>query len=95
MSVRFSYEPNKLILDRKASQISLGFNHMLVLTREGQVYGTGSNAKHQLGLGQDSNFNLVSFPVHILTLTKQNIKKIVAGGFSGAINDRNQILIWG
>ena len=36
-------------------QVSCGYRHSLALTRKGQLYGFGSNRRHEMGLGDASN----------------------------------------
>lgn len=37
----------------------------------------------------------ICYPIHIDTLARQNIRKVIAGGFSAAITAKHQILVWG
>ena len=41
------------IEDKSIKQISCGYNHTLVLTSDGMVYGWGSNGSGQIGCGKE------------------------------------------
>ena len=40
-------------IDKRISQIAAGSYHSLILTEDGELYGTGGNSRGQLGLGDD------------------------------------------
>ncbi len=73
---------------------SCGYKHTLALTEKGEVFGMGSNTRHELGLGTASNGKYFS-PVHINALDDNTVTKVVAGSFSIAITSRSEVLIWG
>ena len=76
------------ILD-EVLQVSCGYRHTLVLTSKGQLFGFGSNRRHEMGLGDsplavENNFFA---PLKLDALLIHNIVHTVAGGFSAAITD--------
>ena len=76
---------------------------MLLLSQQNEtdeVWGAGFNANYELGQGQMAEHQEhVCQPVQICMqqgkTLKMQIKKVIAGNFSAAINYQNQILIWG
>lgn len=76
--------------------MSFGFSHVLFLTDLNEVWGCGQNSSFELGLGfQEHQEPIYTYPVLIRSLKNTQIKKVVAGTFSAAINSSDQILIWG
>lgn len=41
-------------IEEECTMVSCGWRHTLFLTETGKVYGTGSNKKHEIGLGNSS-----------------------------------------
>ena len=81
----------------EVTMVSCGYRHCLALTRKGQLYGFGSNRRHEMGLGEnplavENNFYA---PLKLEQLEIHNIIKCAAGGFSAAITDSNQLIVWG
>ena len=72
----FDFELIKELADKKVIKIALGYEHVLVLTDEGQVYSWGHNLFGQLGLGDDS---YRSTPQLIQAFNKIKITDIFAG----------------
>lgn len=92
-------EPQKVKCDEKISQISLGYQHMLLLTFSGRVLAVGRNREHQLGLGQGiSQEQSIAIPMRVEAIRDVEVLKIVAGGFSAALIQNaytRQLLVWG
>ncbi len=64
-------------------KISCGFEHTLLLSEMGNVYGLGSNIKGQLGLGSiDKRIK----PSKIDFGKKEKIWKIAAGGYHSLVS---------
>lgn len=78
-------------------EVSCGYKHTLCLTVNGLIYGMGSNRKHEMGLGdtQDSRKPNFFSPIKLNQLEIHNLIKVSAGGFSAALTDHNQVIIWG
>ena len=78
-------------------QISCGYRHSLALTVKGAIYGFGSNRRHEMGLGEApiANENNFSAPLKLDQLEIHNIVHCAAGGFSAAITDLKQLIVWG
>lgn len=57
----------------------------------------GSNLQHEMGLGDSLLAQEPSFfyPLKLVQLEIHKVKKIAAGGFSAAITDQKQLIIWG
>lgn len=71
--------------------ISCGYRHSLALTSKGQIFGFGSNRRHEMGLGDSSSAIENNFyaPYRLESLMIHNIVHVAAGGFSAAITDQN------
>jgi len=97
--VQSVYEPQKVVLEHYdvVKQISLGYQHMLLLTGKGDVLAAGQNEQHQLGLGcqVECARHIVSTPIRLQSLIGQNISKVIAGSFSGSITYDGQLYVWG
>jgi alpha-tubulin suppressor-like RCC1 family protein len=79
----------------KAVQVACGKDHTLVVTHEGEVYGSGSNEKSQLGLGDDSDhasFSLLKFPK---PGTKISAVTCTSNRSSFALTTEGEIYAWG
>ncbi len=75
--------------------ISASNSHVLAVKRDGTVWGWGSNAYSQLGLGEGAPLTVYS-PVQIPALTQ--IVKVAAsldGTRSYALNQSGQVWVWG
>lgn len=85
-----------LQINDSVRQVSCGFRHTLVLTSNG-VYGFGQNSKHELGLGDSHQASQREFtePLKLDHLDIHRLVRVSAGGFSAALTDQNQIIIWG
>ena len=75
--------------------MSLGYRHSLFLAENSEVIGAGLNRDFQLGLGDGHSKSNYYSPIKLHSLQAQNIKQIIAGGFSAAITSTDQILVWG
>ena len=69
--------------------MSCGYRHTLALTIKGNIYGFGSNRRHEMGLGEspqavENNFYA---PLRLEQVDIHNIVHTAAGGFSAAITD--------
>ncbi|GAA5849583.1 hypothetical protein JCM8547_000504 [Rhodosporidiobolus lusitaniae] len=89
----------------KIKQIAAGFEHLLMLTEDGEIYGTGCNTDGQLGLGPSSSldgglsdvFELskLSLPEHIRA-HEGGVKSISAGADTSAlITESGKVFAWG
>ena len=78
-------------------KISCGYRHSLALTAKGEVFGFGSNKRQEMGLGEQPHAHESNFyaPLRLDQLDIHNITHVSAGGFSAAITDLNQLIIWG
>lgn len=76
-------------------EVSCGYQHTLVLTKHGYIYGMGSNKRCELGLGSSQSRHNFFQPVRLTQLESHRVTKIVAGGFSAALTDKNQLIVWG
>ncbi len=76
--------PARVRLQKPVSQVAIGTAHMLVVTRDGDAYGAGSNASGQLGLGRGHGL-----PHPTLTLvhssSSQRVLKAAAGALSSLL----------
>lgn len=94
-------EPRKVKCDEKIAQVSLGYQHMLLLTFSGRVLGAGRNREHQLGMGAGHHGHpeqCFSMPVRIDAIRDVEVLKVIAGGFSAALIQnayQRQLLVWG
>jgi hypothetical protein len=72
--------------------ISAGYDHVLILTRDGEVYSRGGNDRGQLGKG-DNDYSSVWSPVSKLNVS---IAQVSAGEYSSfAISDTGDLYAWG
>ena len=65
------------MLGKYVVKIAAGANHSLCLTKNCDVYCCGSNAKGQLGLGEEK---AVTHWTHVVGLRGMRVVKIFAGG---------------
>ena len=84
------------ILD-EVTRVSCGYRHTLALTVKGQIYGFGSNRRHEMGLGDSTQAVENNFyaPTKLEPLLIHNVTHVAAGGFSAAITDHNELIVWG
>ncbi|GAA5968733.1 hypothetical protein JCM11641_000713 [Rhodosporidiobolus odoratus] len=87
----------------RITQIEAGFEHLLVLTEDGTIFGTGCNTDGQLGLGGSSPSALddlheltqLQLPSHLQT-HEGGIRTIRAGADTSAlITESGKIWTWG
>ncbi len=64
----------------------------MILTAYGEVFGMGSNKRFELG---SSTLQKSSQPIRIKTLDMFKIDKVIAGGFSVAITNQKELIVWG
>ncbi|EGU12704.1 putative Uvb-resistance protein uvr8 [Rhodotorula toruloides ATCC 204091] len=71
----------------RLKQIEAGFEHLLVLTENGQVFGTGCNTDGQLGLGSASSdiYQLTRLPLPREVEKEGGVERISAGADTSAI----------
>ncbi|GAA5841146.1 hypothetical protein JCM5353_008977 [Sporobolomyces roseus] len=85
----------------KIIQLESGFEHFLILTESGQLYGSGCNTDSQLSLPTSSShpdvYSLTRIPVPPSIEEEQGgIKKILAGAdTSGFITNSGKLFTWG
>jgi hypothetical protein len=48
-------QPTRCLFSKPVAHAAIGLRHMLVVARDGSVYGCGSNASMQLGLGEEAD----------------------------------------
>ena len=84
------------ILD-EVTRVSCGYRHTLALTVKGHIYGFGSNRRHEMGLGDSTQAVENNFyaPLKLEQLLIHNVVHVAAGGFSAAITDHNELIVWG
>ncbi|GAA6000427.1 hypothetical protein JCM10207_008007 [Rhodosporidiobolus poonsookiae] len=86
-------------------QIAAGFEHLLVLTEDGDIYGTGCNTDGQLGLGASASpddglsdvyeLTKIPLPSHIRT-HEGGVKRISAGADTSAlVTESGKVWSWG
>ncbi|KAF7488801.1 RCC1 and BTB domain-containing protein 1 [Sarcoptes scabiei] len=86
-------KPVPTLNKRKIIEFAAGRDHILALTKNGQVFACGSNEFGQLALKKIPKTNL---PQQILSLRKERIVAINCGAFhSLALTSRGLILGWG
>jgi len=74
--------------DVSVAQVAAGFEHVLILSDDGQLYGTGVNTDGQLGIGDDEDrhsFSKIDLPEE---LSSDGIASIVAGADTSAVLTR-------
>eukprot|EP00924_Labyrinthula_sp_SR-Ha-C_P014788 maker-scaffold_43-snap-gene-1.27-mRNA-1 protein AED:0.50 eAED:0.53 QI:0/0/0/1/1/1/3/0/472 len=74
--------PEKSLLQWKVKQVGTGFDHTLVLTTSGGVYGIGRNKEKQILPLEDNEYYEV--PARIKFFDSSKVKVIAAGGNSSA-----------
>ncbi|KAM0788346.1 hypothetical protein ACM66B_001487 [Microbotryomycetes sp. NB124-2] len=80
------------------SQLAAGFDHLLVLSEPGEVWGTGCNTDGQLGLGPDytqdaSSLTRVRLPQDVIG---SKVARIFAGADTSAlITEDGDLFTWG
>ncbi|GAA5887220.1 hypothetical protein JCM16303_007381 [Sporobolomyces ruberrimus] len=84
----------------KIVQIETGYEHLLVLTEAGHLYGTGCNTDGQLSLSSSNtsdHYSLTRIPLSpLLTTQEGGILKILSGGdTSGLITKSGKLYTWG
>lgn len=77
----------------KVQELACGEDHSVVLTRSGEIYTMGSNARGQLGTGSPSRGQNV--PCLLKELSFIRMTKVRAGQFSAAVSVDGQLYIWG
>ena len=79
-------------------QIEAGFEHVLLLTESGDVYGTGCNTDGQIGLGDASGdvvgFTKIALPSEIVQ--EGGVARICAGADTSAlVTESGRVWTWG
>lgn len=80
-------------IPEKIQEVACGEEHTLALTKNGQIFGMGSNARGELGIGHSSRGS--NLPILLEELNFVKIVKIRAGLFSAAFSQDNQLYLWG
>ncbi|KAK4058370.1 hypothetical protein OIO90_000528 [Microbotryomycetes sp. JL221] len=81
-------------------QIAVGFDHLLVLSESGEIWGTGCNTDGQLGLGpenleDESALTKVALPEEIIK-GDDKVERISAGADTSAfVTERGALYTWG
>lgn len=71
-----------------------GLEHTVVLTLNGEIYTMGSNHKNALGLGETSS-KICNLPTFVEELSLKKMIKVIAGGYSAALSNENELYVWG
>ncbi|BGP38417.1 hypothetical protein JCM10450v2_002362 [Rhodotorula kratochvilovae] len=82
----------------RIKQIEAGFEHLLVLTETGEVYGTGCNTDGQLGLGTAAAdvYQLTRLPLPAEVAKEGGVERISAGADTSALVTRGgTVWTWG
>lgn len=79
-------------------QIEAGFEHVLLLTESGDVYGTGCNTDGQIGLGDASGdicgFTQIDLPSEVVQ--EGGVARISAGADTSAlVTESGRVWTWG
>lgn len=72
------------VADEKIKEIVLGIHHSMMLTESGKVYVCGRNGCGQLGLGEDSDFEISSW-IESDIPAGERVEQIVLGSFYSMI----------
>ncbi|EGR27552.1 hypothetical protein IMG5_194150 [Ichthyophthirius multifiliis] len=92
-SIQDARNPMKLDRINKIVSIATGYNHILILDTQGQVYTWGKNESGQLGQSDTKQYDE---PTLIQTFQKDPVVQIYAGGdCSYAVSRRGNIYSWG
>lgn len=87
-------QPRVVFLQEPAKSVSLGNNHVLVLTKSGNVYSWGQNNFSQLGSIWGSKFKESKSPIKVQL--DEPIRFISAGIFNSlALTESGQLYVWG
>ena len=80
--------------EQRCKMIACGVHHTLVLTKEGQIYGFGSNMNGELGV--ETQHTMSINPVLIKDISHINMSFIAAGSFSASVAlDTGSLYLWG
>ncbi|GAA5998340.1 RCC1 domain-containing protein [Rhodotorula paludigena] len=82
----------------RIKQIEAGFEHLLVLTESGDIFGTGCNTDGQLGLGSASSdiYQLTRVPLPREIAKSGGVESISAGADTSALVTREgTVWVWG
>ncbi|GAA5906171.1 uncharacterized protein JCM6883_005465 [Sporobolomyces salmoneus] len=91
-------EPPQIERFGKIVHLETGYEHLLVLTESGDLFGSGCNTDGQLGLSHSRDvYSLTHIPLPPFVKEKEGgIEKIVAGGdTSGFITKSGKLYTWG
>lgn len=87
------FKMNKVLIQPLVSQISIGLNHVILMTLQGQVFTWGDNYYGQLGIGN---------PFHVMSLEPTFVNKIDSASFvmayentSFMISTTKKLWVWG
>ena len=85
--------PRRVVLDGQVASVSIGYGHVLALTKDGRVFSWGKNFYGQLGLGDHRD---KSSPQEITHFSDDRIVHIAAGQYhSMALSDTGEVYAWG
>ncbi|XP_044008822.1 secretion-regulating guanine nucleotide exchange factor-like isoform X1 [Aphidius gifuensis] len=93
----FINKPIKIQLPNfRVKKISMGLRHSAIVTHDGQVFVTGSNNKHQLGIVNDDNVKIKQIKKFTKVLEIENIIDVSCGQyFNIALSNNNCVYSWG
>jgi alpha-tubulin suppressor-like RCC1 family protein len=87
--------PERLDFPHEVVNVALGYNHMMVLTKEGQVFVWGGNSDGRLGTGEVS-INNVLRPTPLSFPNDEHVTALFAGAdHSLAITREGSLFVWG
>ena len=82
---------NDKIKSNEIKQISCGYKHLIIYSKNNEIWVLGSSYHGQLGLGNNENQN-----IPILLMKDDQIKQICCGSFHSMIYKKNgELLVFG
>ena len=93
----FTKEPKHIPLPELVKQVSLGFDHIAVLSITGNLYLWGSSGYGELGLGEKaaSQYDNVYTKPQKLVLPEPVARVICGVGYTAAITENKKLYMWG
>ena len=89
-------QPIQISLPEPVKQISMGNDHMLILSSLGNIYVMGENYEGQLGIGDMKTTQLKTTEIpYKLSLPEKISSIVVSRNTSAAVTENGQVYIWG